>query len=253
MAANPNLGWAAATLLLSLRVGPIFTAAPPFSQMAIPMRIKMAMTLTLSACLATTVVYTGPVDAALITAAAWECLLGFAIAFAFQAAFAALSFAGRVLDVQAGYGLAMVIDPGSRSQAPLLGTIVTMAAGIIFFASNGHLELLRLLFDLTRLFPPANARIMGDVASFASYFGSLTSIALAATAAVMLPLFLTDLAIAFLARALPQMNALMLGFQIKVFVTLIAMALATGALAPVVLRLVHSALNFVPATFKRYG
>lgn len=253
MIASPSVGWAAATLLLSLRVGPVLTLAPPFSQMVTPMRVKVAATLTLSACLASTVTYRGPVGAGMIPVAAWECLLGLAIAFAFQASFAALSFIGRVLDVQAGYGLAMVIDPGSRSQAPLLGSILTMTAGVIFFASNGHRDLLALLFALTQSFPPASVHIIGDPASFTSYFGSLTAIALGATAAVMLTLFLTDLAIAFLARALPQMNALMLGFQVKAFVTLAAMALAAGTLAPVALRLVRLALDFVPTTFRHYG
>ncbi|WP_186209018.1 flagellar biosynthetic protein FliR [Burkholderia gladioli] len=251
--ANPFIGWSTATLLLSLRTGPVFALAPPFSQMLIPMRVKAALTLTLSTCLASTIPYENLDGVDVVSAALWECLLGLAIAFAFQAAFAALSFAGRVLDVQAGYGLAMIIDPGSRSQVPMLGTILTMTAGVIFFAENGHRDLLGLLIALTQAFPPASVQVVADPAVFASYFGTLASVALAATAAVMLTLFLTDLAIAFLARALPQMNALVLGFQVKAFVTLAAMALSAGALTPVVLRLTRLALDFVPRAFRSHG
>lgn len=250
---NPFVGWSTAALLLSLRTGPVFALAPPFSQMQIPMRVKAAMTLTLSACLASTIRYETVAGIDVVSAAIWECLLGLAIAFAFQAAFAALSFAGRVLDVQAGYGIAMIIDPGSRSQAPMFGTILTMTAGVIFFAENGHRDLLGLLVALTQAFPPGAASVVADPAVFASYFGTLTSVALGATAAVMLTLFLTDLAIAFLARVLPQMNALVLGFQVKTLVTLAAMAMSAGTLTPVVLRLTRLALDFVPQAFRSHG
>lgn len=237
-----------AVLLLSLRIGPVFVLAPPFSQIRVPARVRVCLVLALAACLAPPIpasLYA--TDTALLLSAASELLLGLMIAFAFQAAFAALSFAGRVLDVQAGYGLAMVIDPGSRSQAPMFGTILVLVAGLVFFATNGHLDLLRLLAALVEVLPVGRAHLSGDPQAFMGYFGMVMGLGLAAVAAVIVTLFLIDLSIAFLSRALPQMNALMLGLQIKTIATLVVMALSTGLLAPVAMRLTSAALGFVPS------
>jgi flagellar biosynthesis protein FliR len=243
-----GVGWAMSVMLLSLRMGPVFVLAPPFSQTQTPLRVRVCLVLALSACLAQPIpasVYQD--DGALVLSAASELLLGLMVAFAVQAAFAALSFAGRVLDVQAGYGLAMVIDPGSRGQAPMFGTILVLVASLIFFAANGQDDLLRLLASLVHVLPVGQAHLLDRPQAFISYFGMVMGMGLTAVAATIITLFLIDLAIAFLSRALPQMNALMLGLQVKTIVTLCAMALSAGLVAPATLRLISAALEFIPS------
>lgn len=243
-----GVAWAMAVMLLSLRIGPVFVLAPPFSQTRVPVRVRVCLVLALSACLAQHVpasVYGN--EGALLLSAASELLLGLTIAFAFQAAFASLSFAGRVLDVQAGYGLAMIIDPGSRSQSPMFGTILVLVAGLIFFAANGQIDLLRLLAALVDLLPVGQAQLLDNPHAFISYFSMVMGMGLTAVAAVIITLFLIDLSIAFLSRALPQMNALMLGLQVKTIVTLVVMAASAGLLGPATMRLISAALEFIPS------
>ncbi|OLL30855.1 type III secretion protein [Burkholderia sp. SRS-W-2-2016] len=248
MALQASTSWTLNVLLLSLRIGPVFVLAPPFAQTQVPARVRLCLVLALCACLANNAPATMYTDGAvLLIAAAAELMLGLAIAFSFQVAFAALTFAGRVLDVQAGYGLAMVIDPGSREQAPMFGTILTLVAGLLFFASNGHLELLRLLSALIVAIPVGELRLTGDPQTLIGYFGMTLGIGLSAVSAVVITLFLIDISIAFLSRALPQMNALMLGLQIKTIATLLMMTISAGLLIPVALRLLTHALSFVPS------
>ncbi|TKC89470.1 flagellar biosynthetic protein FliR [Trinickia terrae] len=252
MAIEVGTAWAMAALLLSLRIGPVLVLAPPFTQVRVPMRVRVCLALALAACFAAhasqgmpRLGYDG--GAALLACAASELFLGLAIAFAFQAAFASLSFAGRMLDVQAGFGLAMVIDPGSRSQAPLFGTVLTLVAGVIFFAAGGHHELLRLIAASIESMPVGQAQLVGNPQAFIAYFGVIMGLGLSAVAAVTIALFLIDLTIAFLSRTLPQMNALMLGLQVKAIAALVVTSLSAGLLAPVALRLMRMALEFVPA------
>ncbi len=248
MTIDIGVGWAVAVLLLSLRIGPIFTLAAPFSQITIPMRVRACLVLSLCACLAQPVsatIYQN--GATLLLAAGSEVLIGLMLSFGFQVAAAALSFAGRALDVQAGYGLAMVIDSGSKSQTPLFGMMLTLVASLIFFSTNGHIELLRLMARLMQLLPLGQVVLLGSPHAFLNYFGIVMGMGLSAVAATMLVLFLVDITIAFLSRTLPQMNALMLGLQIKVIVTLVMLALSTGLILPVVLRLFNVALSFMPS------
>ncbi|RQR52947.1 type III secretion protein [Burkholderia sp. Bp9126] len=249
MSAEAFTGWATAALLLSLRLGPLLVLAPPFAQSRVPLRIRVCVVLALAGAFATSVpAALRNTPAALLTGALAELALGLALAFPFQAAFAALSFAGRALDVQAGFGLATVIDPGSRRQAPLFGTLLTLGAGVLCFASGAHLELLRLVATSIERMPPGTARVVASPQAFIGYFGMVMGIGIGAVAAAMLALFLIDLSIAFLSRTLPQLNALMLGLQVKAIAAIVVTALSIGLLAPVVLRLLRAALEFPPAS-----
>ncbi|WP_217590764.1 flagellar biosynthetic protein FliR [Burkholderia sp. GbtcB21] len=245
MTAESFVGWSTAALLLSLRIGPLLVLAPPFARLRIPARIRICLALALAGAFATPLPdVLRDNQAALVECAISELALGFALAFPFQAAFAALSFAGRALDVQAGFGLAMIIDPGSRERAPLFGTLLRLGAGAIFFASGAHLELLRLIAASIDRMPPGTARVIASPQAFIGYFAVVMGIGIGAVAAAMLALFLIDLSIAFLSRTLPQMNALMLGLQVKAIAAIAVTSLSIGLLAPVVLRLLRAALEF---------
>lgn len=240
--------WAQTALLLSLRLGPCFVLAPPFSQIMAPMRVRLCLVLALAGCFAGVAPLTATLDpGSLIAAAITELFLGLLIAFGFQIAFASLSFAGRALDVQAGYGLALVIDPGSRAQSPMFGTLFTLVAGLIFFAGQGHLELIRLFGALLKAIPVGQLSLSGDPTTLIRGVSLIMGLGVGAIAAAMITLFLIDVCIAYLSRALPQMNALMLGLQVKTLSTLVVLALSAGLLGPVALRLMRSALDFVPS------
>lgn len=233
------------TLLLSLRLGPLLTLAPPFTQLRVPLRMRVVLVLTLAASLSTMV----PVAQAssLIVASAGELFLGMLLAFGFQAGFAGLDFAGRALDIQAGYGLALVIDPATSSQAPLFGTLLSLTASLVFFLANGHLELMRTLGALTRMLPPGSPLMPIMPAKLVAFLGGSVLIGVGAVAAPMLALFLVDVVIAYLSRALPQINALLLGLQVKTMVTLVVTSAAVGLAGPVILRLIRRSLEFVPS------
>src|SRR5438270_491160 len=72
---------------------------------------------------------------ALLAAAGSELILGILFAVILQAAFAAIYVAGRTIDLQAGFGLAVLIDPTSNASTPLIGTLLAMLAGMLFFAA----------------------------------------------------------------------------------------------------------------------
>lgn len=239
---NPTVS---AIALLTLRLGPLFAIAPPFSQIKVPMRIRVCLVLALAAAFAPLIPADLPdSNGGFVASAACELVLGLTIAFALQIAFASLSFAGRVMDVQAGFGLALVIDPGSRARAPLFGTALTMGAGMIFFASNGHLEAVRLFAAMAYVLPIGQTSIAGSPQMLIGYTGLVMGLGLGAVAAGVITLFLIDITVAFLSRALPQMNALMMGLQIKAIVALIMLALSAGLLGPVVLRLMRHAFDY---------
>lgn len=241
--------WLLGTLILSLRIAPVFAFAPPFTLVRVPLRLRLMLGLALAGCLTTyhpnAQLAADATSGVLAVAAARELLLGAITAAVFQIAFSALYIAGRTVDIQAGFGLSLLIDPTSNAQTPLAGTLLAYAAGSVFFAMDGHAELLRIFaasLDAIPLGglvePPSPGRIAGLMtASCLVAFGVVGG--------AVLCLFIADLAIALLSRTTPQMNVLVLGFQLKTVLFFVALPTSFGMGGALLARLVRIALEGV--------
>jgi flagellar biosynthetic protein FliR len=141
-----------------------------------------------------------------------------------------LYIAGRTVDIQAGFGLALLIDPTSKNQMPLVGTLLAYGAAAVFFAMGGHQDLLRLMDASLRAVPLGTGQLQSDgIERMAILLGVLSATAFGVAGGAILCLFLADAAIAFLSRTVPQMNVLVLGFQIKTLLLLLLLPAAFGA------------------------
>jgi flagellar biosynthetic protein FliR len=247
-------GWVdslTAALLVSLRIAPCLAFAQPFTLVRLPatMRVLMAIGLSLwlvdarPALTADRLAGHSPVGLVL-----GELSVGVAIALALQLAFAAILWTGRVLDVQAGFGLAMLADPTTRDEQPLAGTILAYGAGAVFFTTGAQYDLLALWVASLEALPLGFGLLQPDMGAFAGYVGTLFFIALGLVGASMLAIFLADIVVAFLSRTLPQMNVLLLGFQVKAMIMLVTLPISIGFGAALFLRLVRLAVTG-PATY----
>lgn len=229
-------------LLASMRIGPLFAFAPPFTLLRVPTPIRLLLVLALSAALLRLSPVPTPTEVpSFLVAASGELSLGIGLALALQLAFSAISMAGRALDIQAGFGLAFLIDPTTKAQTPLIGAIFSYAAAAVFFATSAPYDLLATLalsFEKIPLGTAFAARSLGDLLAF---FGAVSILALGIVGLAMLILFLIDLVIALMSRTLPQMNVLVLGFQVKSLATLFLLPATIGLSLASIARIVRLA------------
>lgn len=239
---------AVAALLVSLRIAPAFAFAPPFTLLRVPAIVRVLLAITLAAWL----VASHPQQSwqsdfwsrGIFVTATAELLMGIALALTLQMAFAALLTAGRAIDIQAGFGLAMLIDPTTRAQMPLVGTLFAYAAAAIFFATDGPTDLLAIWAASMAQIPLGAATVGGDaVTAIVAYMSAVFVMAFGAAGLVMLVLFVIDLAVAFMSRTLPQMNVLLLGFQVKTLAVLAILPLGIALSASLFLRMLRYALQ----------
>jgi flagellar biosynthetic protein FliR len=238
---------AIAVLLLSLRIGPVFAFAPPFTLVPMPALVRVLLGLAISASLVAAfpdqTVRAAAAAPSLVSAAAAELFLGLSVGLALQLAFAALLTAGRAIDIQAGFGLAALADPTTRAQMPLVGMLFAYATAIIFFSTGGPTDLIA-IWAASVVEVPLGAAGLGDgLGIMMRYISVVFGMAFGAAGLLMLVLFILDLAIAFMSRTMPQMNMLVLGFQVKTLAVLVLLPMALALAASTFLGMVRYALT----------
>lgn len=242
--------WVVTSLLLGLRIGPVFAMAPPFTLTRTPALFRVFLGLGLAGVLASSLPQDQWASALgagdLLTAGARELLLGAIFVLAFQVMFAGLYLAGRTVDIQAGYGLAMLIDPTTRGQTPLVGAILAYAAGAVFFAMDGHIELLRLLRASVEAVPLGTGQAPQSLRPLTTFMSVVFMTSFGVVATAVLALFVADLAIALMSRTMPQMNVLILGLQVKTLLLLLVLPIMIGSLGALLARLSTLTLEAIP-------
>jgi flagellar biosynthetic protein FliR len=245
-----------AVFLLSLRLGVLIVAGPVFSGLARMTTQRVLFTVALSVVLVWGLaVPLGRIPltlGGLATAALTELALGVTLGFGVFAAFGVFSLAGKMVDIQSGFGLASVFDPVTRASSPIFSQMLNLLALTIFFALDGHHAFLRgVAFSLQQWPPGSYLQAKPDgtgtllpLVPVLRQFGLMFSLALSLVAPVLFALFLVDAALALISRVLPQMNILVIGVPIKVVVGFVIFALALAVFLPVMGKIFATVFTF---------
>lgn len=239
--------FAIATLLISLRLIPTLGFAAPFTLLRVPGLVRMLLAMSLAAWMVSVFPEAAadiPVQGAtLLAAAATELLVGIAMALPLQLAFAAIQTVGKLVDLQAGFAFATLVDPTTKAQLPLVGTLFAYCAAAIFFTTTGPVDLIAVWAASLEVTPVGAGLTPNALPALLTYISSLFVLAVGAGGLLILTLFLIDLAIAFMSRSLPQMNVLFLGFQVKTLATLALLPATMSLSAALFLRMMRLAVE----------
>jgi flagellar biosynthetic protein FliR len=220
-------------VLLAVRLGGLVVSAPLFGNSAIPAPLRAALALLL-AFLFAPLAGAPPLEplssGAFVIAAAAEFGIGLLIGFTASLLFAAVRFAGHLVDQDMGLSLAAVLDPSTEEPVAIVGQFQTLLAMIVYLVINGHHILLRSVAESLRAVPVgggfsvagAGPAMVGEMA------GKLFVVGLSLAIPALATLLLVTVAMAFLARAVPEMNLLTLGYPLRTLVGMAALAVSVG-------------------------
>jgi flagellar biosynthetic protein FliR len=247
MLLHVQTGWLFAALLLSVRVAAATALIPVLGPTEIPGPVRVLLAFGLSVIMLTALpVAPVAIDslAQLGAAALVEALIGGSLSFGFLVVYAATQLAGRVLDIQVGFGIASVLNPSTRSLAPLLGTVLGMAAIAVFLALDGHHVLIQALAASTRAMPPGASLFRPDWEAVFGHSAVMFTFGAGIAAPIMLALLLTDIAMAVLARSMPLLNVFVLSFAVKIVVAVVGLAAVVRLAGPLLNALFDTAFQY---------
>lgn len=240
--------WALAVFLTFLRFGVVFLLSPVFAGLGGLVTVRVLLTLALSVLLVQgfglradpALLAPGP----LLVGACLELFVGATLAFGVFAAFGAFSVAGKILDIQTGFGMGSVYDPVTRAGAPLFATMLNMVAVVIFFGIDGHHALMRgLAFSLQHA-PPGQGFASLSAEPVIAQFGLMFSLGVSLIIPVLLCLLLVEVGLAVVSRMLPQMNVFVVGVPVKLVAGIGLTAMTLRTMEPAMQRIYASIFHF---------
>jgi flagellar biosynthetic protein FliR len=225
-------------VLITARIGGLMLTAPLWSMTMLPHGARAAITVLLATLLLPLAPHR-PLPEQVIELPlplAIEMVIGLAIGLTAAVLVQGIALAGEVLALQMGLSLGPALAPMPDVPVSGVGQIKSFLALTIYLAAGGHVIMLQGLAESLSALPPGAPLELANGAGAAALFsGALFGTALKAAAPVMVTLLLTNLALAILSRAVPQLNAMMVSLPLTIGVGLVTIGLTlprvTGAIA----------------------
>jgi flagellar biosynthetic protein FliR len=217
--------------LVSARAAGLVLIAPLWSLAAIPPSIRGAIAMLLAFAVLPSVTPVADGDL-LIIAAAGELLVGLAIGLSGAVLAHGMAIAAEVVSLQMGLSLGAAISPGSDLGTGGIGELKMLLTLVIYATIGGHLALVEAFARSFDSIPAGAAPnlIEGGRAAVA-LAGTVFDVAIRAAAPAMVALLVTNLALALLSRAVPQLNAMMVAIPVTICVGILALGAALPSLA----------------------
>lgn len=220
-------------LLVFMRITGFILLNPIFGRSSVPNLLKVAFSFLFAIIVTPTINVTVNIDGVvqMIFAAVIELCIGLAIGVIMNIVFAVVTVAGEYVDMQMGLGMAMMYDPNSRVNMPIMANFFNILLIVVFFAGNAHLALLSLLADSFKAIPPGTAYPTAQSAQFIVAMGKdMFELGLRMAIPVISIEIIGLVAIALIMKAVPQINIFTVGIQIQSIIGIVVILLAAPLL-----------------------
>ena len=224
-------------LLVFFRIGGVFFAAPFFGSKNLPIRVKTPLCFAIAIIVVMSLTkdrgwdHMLPVQPqgaiGLLVLIFKEISLGVAIGYTAQLAFVGVQMAGQLMGHEMGLSMMRIVDPTTRANVTVIAQFNSIVAMLIFLFIHGHHYILRGIAKSFSAVPLGQWSVsISFVDHLSIVFGSIFSTGLRIALPVMSAAFLTKIALAIVARTMPQINIFVVGFPLQISVGFIAMAVS---------------------------
>jgi flagellar biosynthesis protein FliR len=225
-------------VLLFLRITTAFAVMPIFRNAAVPSMTKAGLGAIMAFMLVPVLEAQMPIPSGTILdfvgLSLKETVCGILLGFAGQTLFFAVEVAGQLLGFQAGFSMVSAIDPNTEAESTVITQVYNLMAMMVFLSLDGHHMLLKALVGSFHTIPVG---MLAPDARLAQWGISMVTTILAdgirIAAPLMVTLLLTDIGLGILTRVAPTLNVFVLGFPLKIGITLVVISITMGTVATI--------------------
>jgi flagellar biosynthetic protein FliR len=228
-----------------VRFSVLFAVLPIFGDKVIPTPVKVLLSLSVTIALFPMLVARGNVNPAdamvwgstasgIIGTIALEVLCALILGYTARLAFEAIQFGGNLVGTFMGFSTAAQYDPHQESQTQVVAQIQMAIATLLFLALDGHHLMLRASLSSYQIIG------VGGLAGFVKGLGTaqaafsqriivmsgeVIKFGMQLAAPVAVCMFAVNVAFGVMAKAMPQLNILVLSFAVTALIGLAVMLL----------------------------
>lgn len=217
------------TMLLFLvfgRISGIFLLTPIFGSRNVPLPLKFGISGFLTLVAIPIVSYSDNFNIINIYQLAYFVLLEFFIGlicgFISMLILNSIYIAGVMVDRNIGFSIVSVLSPQDESQIPITANIYYVTALLVFLAADLHHTVIEAILYSFKVIPIGYQNInllfidkVTEILRISFVIGFKMS------APIIITIFVSNVLLGILSRAMPQMNVFMVGMPLKVFIGLI--------------------------------
>ncbi|MDR1163782.1 MAG: flagellar biosynthetic protein FliR [Candidatus Accumulibacter sp.] len=233
--------WIAAFFFPLARILALLAAAPPFSNVGVPTRVRLQLALAIVFVVAPVLPEPPPIapaSGAGLLILAQEMLIGYSMGFSLRLVFAAIDKAGSMISHQMGLGFATAYDPQSASQTAVVSEFIGILALLLFLSIDGHLMVIDTLAESFKAIPIGTDRVSEQSwLNIAKAGGIVFSSGVLLALPIVVTLLITNNAIAILGRVAPQLHLMVIGFSVIILLGFASLRIATSYLGTPLLEL----------------
>lgn len=162
-----------------------------------------------------------------------EMIIGAGLAFLFHLVVMGIRVGSEMVGNEMAFTMANSVDPASGESMPLLSRMNETLFFLAFLGVNGHHWVVRALAESYERAPVGALSFGGSAVDVITrFFADLFSAGIAFAAPIVVLLLMISLLLGLIARSVPQVNVLEMGFSLRVGGGLAAVGLLAPTLAP---------------------
>ena len=267
---SPLLPHVPAWLMVLFRLTGIFVLAPVLGSSTVPRLVKVMLVAALSlavypvlhdparpsaAVMQGFMSEGGGIDLwAMAPMVGFELLVGFAIGLCASLPLVGMQMGGHLIEQQMGLGFANIVNPELNASSGVLSQFYFLMALSIFLIVGGHEAVFAILMGSFDAVPPGGPMDFdGLLVMVVGMFQVMFEVAFRIAAPLLCLIFAETLAMGFIARTLPQMNILSIGFIVRILVGLVFLVTTLSAAAGVFEEVMVDTLRRLMGFFGGWG
>ena len=221
-------------IFVFLRISAIVATMPILGNKGVPIRVKGGLSLLIAFLLLPFVeLHTPPSDILLLVLRmTGEIFVGITLGFAGRLVFAGVQLAGQLAGFQMGFAIVNVFDPMTSTQVSIIAQFQYLLAMLIFLAVDGHHIFLYAIAESYKIVPLLDFHFSGALTqAVVELSKGIFIVAMKVGATVITALLMISIGFGLIARTVPQINILIVGFPLKIAIGLIGIGLGLPSFA----------------------
>jgi flagellar biosynthetic protein FliR len=228
------------------RIGAALFAAPLFGAITIPAQVRVVLTGALAVLVCCWTQVAAPpalLSLAGLVVVAGEVMIGLAIGFVMQLAFAAPAIGAELIGAGMGMSIAASADPVNGAHSAIFGQYFSVVLTLVFFGTGAHLDWISLLIESYRTFPPGAAWMTPGRLHLIDMFAADMFLAgLRIALPVVVLLLVVHIVTGIIGRSAPALNLFALGLPAGVLAGIAALIASAPLIGERMADLAHTAV-----------